>query len=156
MQGMAAMKNPSLVLGETPALVRGLPDDMRPAAGQVRRLATGLGSSGFAAYVWPRGTRGGICLVSTTGGGGCLSSFNRPFSVTIADADQLGSGAPATVWGPVADEVASVAVTVDGVTGQATIKNNIAYFELPADALPSDVQKVTVTLRDGRVIPIRV
>jgi hypothetical protein len=157
MQAMAAMHRPDLALSDAPGLVKRLPPGMEAAPGSVHELVFGLGTMGFAVYAWPHGNSGSICLVSTHGGGGCLDRFQVPFDISISDFDQLGAGQPALVWGPVSDDVASVAVTVAGQTYQATIKNNIAFYELASSSLmPGDVQKVVATLKDGQKINIRV
>lgn len=154
---MTAMNDSGLRTFQTPPLVSRMRDEMRAAPGTVRELATGLGRSDLTVWAWPNGATEGICLVSTTGGGGCLDAFHRPFDVSITDHDNLGAGDPVAVWGPVTDDVVGVSVTANGKVGQAIVSNNIAFYELPDGSLfPSSVEKVVVHLRDGTAVDIRV
>ena len=156
-EAMAAMKRPDLVVAGTPALLERLPRGMEAAPGTVRKLVSGLGTMSFAVYVWPHGPSGSICMVSTHGGGGCLGRFWVPFDVSISDFDRLGSGQPVLVWGPVSDDVDAVTVVVAGRTHEAIVENNVAFYEFPdSSLLPADLQRVTVTLRDGTRQDIRV
>jgi hypothetical protein len=154
---MSAMEDLSLRVFQTPQIVRRLTDGMQAAPGTVRQLATNLGKSNMTVWVWRQGATDAVCLVSTTGGGGCLDVFRRPFDISITDHDTLGSGDPVAVWGPVTDDVVGVDVTANGQTGQAVVENNIAFYELPdASLFPSAVEKVVAHLRDGTSVDIRV
>lgn len=154
---MAAMSDPSLRAIHTPQVVSRLSGEMRAAPGTVRELVADLGRSDLTVWAWQQGASEGICLASTTGGGGCLDAFRRPFDVSISDHDTLGAGDPVAVWGPVTDDVVGVSVTANGKVGQAVISNNIAFFELSDGSLfPSAVEKVVAHLRDGTAVDIRV
>lgn len=154
--GMSAMTKPETRMLTVPALVSRLPGDMAARPGTVRRLLSGVGKSRFSLYAWPGANGESVCYVSTGAGGGCFAEFLGPFNISITDFDQLGSGAPIIVSGPVRDDVVGVEIVVEGRSYQALVRNNVAFLELPdATSQPSDVERVTVTLNDGTTEDVR-
>ena len=153
---MSALRNPSLARSHVPAIAQRMGADVAPGAGAVRELVSDFGAAHLTVYAWQRGASGSVCYVASDAGGGCFGAFREGFDMSFTDADGPGHGAPMLVWGPVSDNVASVAVAVGGQTYQAAIKNNVAVFALPSGSMTdSDVKAVTVTLRNGDTVPIR-
>lgn len=153
---MSAMSSPETRLIDVPTLVKRLPGDMAARPGTVRRLASGLGKSGFSLYAWPGANGESVCYVSSSAGGGCFPEFRGPFNISITDFDRLGSGKPLTVSGPVRDGVVGIEVIVNGKPYEALVNNNVAFLEVPdPTALPSDIERVTATLEDGTKEPVR-
>jgi len=148
--GMSAMNKATTRVVATPALVSRLPGEMAARPGTVHRLLSGVGKSRFSLYAWPGANGESVCYVSTGAGGGCFAEFLGPFNISITDFDQLGSGAPLVVSGPVRDDVVGVEIIIEGQAYTALVRNNVAFFEAPdARSQPTDVERVTVMLKDG-------
>lgn len=152
-EGMSALSQAKTRMATVPDLAR----RVAPATpGTVHRLLSNVGLSGFTLYAWRQPGSDSVCYVSTTAGGGCFAEFIGPFNISVTDYDRLGSGAPVTVSGPVRDDVVAIEVVVDGVKHYAVVENNAAFFEVPdSTALPSDIDRVTAKLRNGKTENVR-
>jgi hypothetical protein len=133
---------------------QGAPPGMAPGAvepARLRILLDNLGSSHRAIYAVP--TRGGrVCGGLTGGPSGCLEGFTAagPVDYSIGDADAIGSGEPAIVWGLAPDDVRSVHVVVGGTSYPAVMGKNAYFFEFPSAVLePSAVSAIVVGFASG-------
>jgi hypothetical protein len=134
--------------------------DLQPGGldlGQSRRLLDGVGSSNVSLFAIPT-SKGQVCTVFSAvyGTAGCTAGFTReaPISWDVRDPDQLGGGAPAIVNGLVPNDVASVSVSLDGTTHEATLQRNGFFYELPSTASWPDA--IIVGYKNGSTLKLEI
>ena len=155
-----ALNNPSTAvpLPESVAATAGrltpspeVPLSLRPGALQVAQsheLMADVGLLHETFYALPT-DKGAVCYFSTSGGGGCVTSFeSQPGRVAAFTyvPGELGKS-PAEVGGIAPDDVAKVDVLDNGESTPAVLQNNFFFLQLDDPALWP--QALSVTYQDG-------
>ena len=119
----------------------GAPVDLLAGVGRGRDTGTGFATD-----------RGGACYeVLAAGSCGRLDNASGvTFSILYTRDDGT------RLYGVAADQVRRVQVQVDGVLGDAVLRKNGFYYQLPEGATSDDVEYVFATWHDGSTRPVRV
>lgn len=128
------------MLGAPPAVSR-LSPDLRPAEARIHAL-------GAAGYAWQRGD-GSVCVLMSSGPGGCISTFTKPVLLFLTG---TGTSGASTIKSQQASGLAPdsikrlVLVTTTGDRIATPITHNGFAVDIPANA---GIAGESVTLANG-------